>query len=174
MASGLIEGNDGPIHVAQHLTGPEYIFQRQDDGTYVAVARADLGFNADSRGTGYADYDRDGRTDILIMSRGESPRLLRNIGSKAQFAVRVRLVGPRGNLDAVGSKVTLEACGRSLVRLVEGNTGYLSASEPALTVGVGACDEPIQVSARLGAVQAFATVAPNHEIVLPLDGSECN
>jgi len=92
------------------------------------------------RGLAYGDMDRDGDLDLLVTTNGGPAALLRNDAvSEAGHPhfLRVRLVGKGGNLDAIGSRVTLESGGRRQVRHVKTGSSYLSQSETTLTFGLG-------------------------------------
>jgi hypothetical protein len=99
----------------------------------------------DVRGTAYADYDRDGRVDLVLMARGGSPRLFHNEGGADHHWLRIRAVGPEGNRSAIGGRVHVHACERSVAYPIVAGTGYLSASEPIVHAGLGECTEADRV-----------------------------
>lgn len=55
----------------------------------------------DMRGCAVSDFDHDGRLDLVVTQNGNSTKLFRN--RMARQGVRVRLVGPAGNPQAVGA-----------------------------------------------------------------------
>ena len=59
----------------------------------------------DQRACALADYDADGRLDLVVTQSGGQTRLFRN--NKAKPGLRVRLRGGKANPDAVGSAVRL-------------------------------------------------------------------
>ena len=59
----------------------------------------------DQRACALADYDADGRLDLVVTQSGGRTRLFRN--NKAMPGLRVRLVGGRLNPDAIGSAARL-------------------------------------------------------------------
>jgi hypothetical protein len=156
---------DLELHLAQQETGPDLLLEW--NGTrFDRVTPDRFEVLNDVRGSAYADYDRDGRVDVVLATRGDSPRLLRNAGGRGNGFVRVRLRGPRGNADGIGATVRVEGCGRRVERAVEGTTGYLSASEPVLTVGVGTC-EALSVRARFpGGAEAEGTARAGDDLTL--------
>src|SRR6185436_5936920 len=59
----------------------------------------------EQRGCAVADYDGDGRPDLVVSQNGGETRLYHNIGAKA--GLRVHLKGPAGNPSAVGADLRL-------------------------------------------------------------------
>ncbi len=57
----------------------------------------------EQRGAAAADYDGDGRVDLVVTQNGAATRLFRN--TRARPGIRLRLAGPPGNPDGVGAVV---------------------------------------------------------------------
>jgi enediyne biosynthesis protein E4 len=55
----------------------------------------------EQRGTAAADFDHDGRTDLVVAQNGAATKLYRN--TRARPGLRLELVGPPGNPDAIGA-----------------------------------------------------------------------
>jgi hypothetical protein len=89
------------------------------------------------RGLAVGDYDNDGDPDVLLLTVGEPPRLLRNDGGNRNRWLGVRLVGTRSGRDAVGARVAVTAGGRTRVRALVGGASYLTVSDPRLLFGLG-------------------------------------
>ena len=105
----------------------------------------------DMRGVAVADYDSDGRADIAIGQNGEATRLFRNVG--AEPGLRVRLIGPPANPDAIGAAVrVLYADGEGPVREVTAGSGYWSSNDPVLTLGLRGEPRAVRVRWPGGAV----------------------
>jgi enediyne biosynthesis protein E4 len=79
----------------------------------------------EQRGAAVADYDHDGRADLVITQNAAETRLFRNAGGKP--GLRVRLEGPPGNPQAVGAMVRL-GTGERLgpARELHAGSGYWS------------------------------------------------
>lgn len=82
-----------------------------------------------------ADADDDLDQDLIIGHQDRPPALLRNDGPAGDPPrLRVRLVGARGNRDAVGAVISTTTGGVRQTIPVRGGGSYLSASDPRLLI----------------------------------------
>lgn len=100
------------------------------------------------RGVAVADYDNDGDPDVLLLTVGEPPRLLRNDGGSRSGWLGLRLVGTRSGTDAIGARVAVTASGRTQVRARVGGASYLTSSDPRLLFGLGSLGRADEVEVR--------------------------
>lgn len=117
----------------------------------------------DGRGVAIADFNGDGRLDIVINNNDETPTLYINNLRRSGNAVELRLAGAGGddNLhvrstrDALGAVVRLTAGGVAMTRQVEAGSGYASESMRQLHFGVGGADhiDAIEITWPGGRVQ---------------------
>ncbi len=99
----------------------------------------------DARGMATADFDNDGDLDIVINNNlGDSGRaelaratLLRNNVGHRRNWLAIELLGTKGNRDAVGALVTVEAGNERFVRLVSAGSGFASQHSARLYFGLG-------------------------------------
>ncbi len=94
-----------------------------------------------SRGAVLADMDNDGRLDLAVSNMNEPVALLRNVlPATDRHWVGVELVGD-AHRDVVGSRITLEAGGRTQTRFAKGGGSYASSSDRRHLFGLGATDK---------------------------------
>ena len=79
----------------------------------------------EQRGAAVADYDQDGRADLVITQNAAETRLFRNATGKP--GLRVRLEGPPGNPEAIGASIRLGTDQRlGAARELHAGSGYWS------------------------------------------------
>ncbi len=90
------------------------------------------------RGAAVADYDNDGRMDVVVLPITGQPLLLHN-ETRGGSWVGLNLRGTRSNRDAIGASVQLEACGATQYDSVRNGGSYLSRNDPRLHFGLRNC-----------------------------------
>jgi enediyne biosynthesis protein E4 len=89
----------------------------------------------DQRGAGYADYDGDGKLDLVVSQNGAATKLYHNRGAKA--GLRVRVVGTASNPDAVGAQLRVVYGDRmGPVREIHAGSGYWSQNGAVQVFGL--------------------------------------
>ena len=89
----------------------------------------------DQRGAAYADFDGDGRLDLVVSQNGAATRLFHNRGAKP--GLRVRLEGPASNPDAIGAQVRVVYGERmGPVREIQAGSGYWSQNGAVQVFGL--------------------------------------
>ncbi len=143
---------------------PPHLFLNQGGGRFRDVALAAGGGFAQprvGRGLACADFDRDGDVDLLMTTNNGAPVLFRNDQTAGHRSLRLRLVGPQSNRDAIGATVRVFHDGISHSRLVKSGSSYLSQSELPLTFGVGRREhvDRVVIAWPNGRIEDFKQVA---------------
>lgn len=95
--------------------------------------------DSDSRSAITADFNRDGRVDLLVGSVGGGPvRLFLNrLPRSERNFVRLELVGTESNRAAIGARCELECGDLRIVRDAFAANGCMGQAPPELVLGVG-------------------------------------
>ena len=99
------------------------------------------------RAVAMADCDHDGDTDLLVVHQNEPAALLINESTMGHW-LRIECVGRTSNRRAIGAKVTVRQGDHEWTQQLMGGTSYLTTHEPVLFFGLGASDEPCEVTVR--------------------------
>jgi hypothetical protein len=123
----------------------------------------------EQRGVAAADFDEDGRVDLVVGQNGGATRLLRNATGKP--GLRVRMAGPAGNPRGIGAVVRLKfGEGYGPAREIHGGSGYLS-QDSAITV-LATPEPPSGIWVRWPGGRVTETEVPKgaQEIAVELNG----
>jgi enediyne biosynthesis protein E4 len=136
----------------------------------VSGAESGLTLYGEQRGAAVADFDRDGRADLVVAQNAAATRLFKNL--RGRPGLRVRLNGPAGNPQGIGVQMRVKH-GDHLgpVREVHGGSGYWSEDSPVQVLGN--VTPPVQLWLRWPGGKNFTVDVPPHatEIQVGLDGS---
>ena len=113
--------------------------------TPVPGQRSGIAVYGEQRGAAFADYDGDGRVDVLMSQNAAGTKLYRNRGAKP--GLRVRLRGGPGNPAAIGAAIRLEYAGGTLgpLREVRAGGGYWSQDDPVQVMGLATAPTAVRV-----------------------------
>ena len=104
--------------------------------------------NRKSRGALVADFNLDGKLDLLIVNRGAPASLFRNEGAKGENGavlpmgnwLEIKLNQPNPNRNAVGAKIAVKIGQRTLIRSVQVGGGHASGHSGWVHVGLGVAE----------------------------------
>ena len=120
------------------------VFRNSGDGTFEDVSDEAARFApAAHRGAAFADFDGDGRVDVVVSAIAGPTELWRNLSSSGNRWLGVRLNGTTNNRDGIGARVYVG----SQVLTVSSSSGYASSSLTPLHFGLG--PEPDSRSVRI-------------------------
>ena len=120
-------------------------------------------------GAAFADFDNDGRIDVVVTSIGSSAKLFRNVSPAPGHWIALRLVGTRSNRDGLGARVRLMLPSGS-VQYNHATTavGYASSSEPMVRFGMGPYEraQEIQIRWPSGRVQSLKDISGDRTLTV--------
>ena len=100
------------------------------------------------RGGAQADFDNDGKLDVVVLPIAGQPLLLQNKTTNENHWLGLRLRGTFSNRDAIGARVMVEACGKRQFDTVRSGGSYISANDPRLHFGLGDCTKLDRVTVQ--------------------------
>ena len=139
-------------------------------GKFQAMPGQETGIKVygEQRGSAVADYDGDGRTDLVVTQNGAETKLYRNTAARPGLRVKLQL---RGKADALGAQLRLHFGERKgSVREIRSGGGYWS--QDSATQVLSTPDAPNQLWVRWPGGKTTVTSIPkgSREIAVGPDG----
>ena len=160
-----------PAEASRLDAGRGLLLRGEGTGKLAPVSGQQSGIevHGEQRGAAVADYDADGRVDLVVAQNGAATKLFRNVGGRA--GLRVRLTGPAGNPAGMGAQVRLKFGDRfGPVREVHGGSGYWSQDDAVQVLG--ATEAPTHVWVRWpgGVTSTVAVPVGDKEVTVVYQG----
>ncbi len=131
----------------------------------MSAERSGILVYGDQRGAAYADYDADGRLDLVVAQNAGATRLFRNRSAKP--GLRVRLKGGVSNPDGTGAQIRLVFGERmGPVREVQAGSGYWSENGAVQVFGFASPPSAVWVRWPGGAVSRSAVTPGAAEVIV--------
>jgi hypothetical protein len=125
---------------------PNNLLMQKDDGIFVEMAdTAGIATTERSRGAAFADFDGDGRLDLIVTNRRAPLELYRNVTANTGHWLRVKLEQHDGNPNAIGAIVRFE-------------TGVSAQSQQKIVGGGHAGGQALPLHFGLGVAQGVTLI----------------
>jgi hypothetical protein len=127
-------GNVNPRLTSVEGAQPSELFLNDDGKRFLDVSAPSGAASAgDAKGVAFADYDRDGRTDMFVLNQDGSPQLYRNVTPLGDnHWLEVQTIGTVSNRDGCGARVLVSAAGARQLREI-----LCAQNEQAAQFGLG-------------------------------------
>jgi hypothetical protein len=151
---------------------PPHLFRNNGKGKFEEVTKSlGLAFTTPrvGRGAAYADFNNDGRLDLLLSTNGGPVYLFRNDAqgpAASNKSLRIKLIGTKSNRDGVGATVRVTSGGETQTQMLRSGSSYLSASELVLTFGLAQRDraDSIEIRWPSGQVDRLSSVSAGQTV----------
>ena len=121
---------------ATHYRLPNAIFANTGDGSFRDVsadAGADFQTPGVHRGAAFADFNQDGKIDVVVSQIGGRAELWENVSPDNNTWLDIRLTGTRSNRDGIGARLRVGNQYNQMTTAV----GYASSSHTPVHFGTG-------------------------------------
>ena len=153
-----------------HYKQSNAVFANLGDGTFHdASGEAGEGFRVARahRGSAFADFERDGKMDVVVSSLGEPAELWQNTSPDDNRWLVVKLIGSKSNRDGIGAQIRLGGQSNHMTSAV----GYASSSLHGVHFGLGklATVPKLEIRWPSGIVQVLRNIKSNEflEVIEP-------
>lgn len=141
---------------------PNSVFVNAGNGTFEDASEqsgADFRVPLAHRGAAVADFDGDGRLDLVVTALGAPAELWQNLSSGENTWLELRLIGTRSNRDGIGARIRVGSQSNDMTA----NSGYASSSHTAVHFGTGdrRTLERVKIRWPSGARQVLSGVRTN-------------
>jgi hypothetical protein len=147
---------------------PNNLFLQRADGTFVEAAEVSgaLSFKT-GRGGAVADFNADGKLDLLVVNRWEAPEIWRNVSEGLGGFVTVSLAQAGANRDAVGAWVEVRTEAGVQRREITVGAGHMSGQLVPWHFGIGAAEAAeVRVIWPDGVASEWVTAAAGEAVTL--------
>ncbi|MBD3673997.1 MAG: VCBS repeat-containing protein [Planctomycetaceae bacterium] len=114
------------------------------------------------------DWNGDSLQDAVVTHLDQPVALLTNRSSPVGRPLKIRLIGRRGNRDAIGVRIKIEQGESVQYRFLQGGDGYLSRNEQRMIVGLNDSNEKVHLTIDWpgGKKQTISLAADKSSVIL--------
>jgi hypothetical protein len=144
---------------------PNLILLNAGNGTFTDVSsEAGLKEAKAHRGSGYGDFDGDGRIDVVVSSLEDATELWQNVSVDQNHWIALKLVGTGSNRDAIGTRVHITNQTNDMTSAVS----YASSSLSRVHFGLGHASsiDAIDIVWPSGKHQTIRNVKPDQVLTV--------
>jgi enediyne biosynthesis protein E4 len=144
---------------------PDGVFANEGNGVFADVSpAAGLTEVKAHRGCAFADFDGDGRVDVVVSSLGEPAELWHNVSPAANHWLTLRLEGTVSNRDGIGVRIRIGNQGNEMTSAVS----YASSSLDGVHFGLGDVSkiERVEILWPSGTKQVLENVKANQVLAV--------
>lgn len=165
-ANGHIEEEIGRVQPKIQYAQLPLLFRNQGQGKFEQLNAFPRPLVA--RGAAYGDFDRDGDLDVLVTTNNGPAYLYRNDLGNRNHWLQLKLAGTKSNRSAIGALVRVTTSSGSQSQRVRSGSSYCSASDLALTFGLGkdTTASVIEIEWPNGARQKLTNVTGDKQVVV--------
>jgi hypothetical protein len=151
-------------HIHSDAAIPNHVLRNLGNGFFDDVSSAagrDFQIPALHHGAAFADFDNDGRIDVVVTAVNSRAKLFRNVSPPGAHWIALRLTGTRSNRDGLGARVRLTLpTGDVRYNHATTSVGYASSSEPLVRFGLGPYEtaKAIEIHWPSGLVQVLQNI----------------
>ena len=150
---------------AYHYRQPNSIFANLGDGTFWDVSPevgSDFQVPRAHRGCAFADFNNDGKIDMVVSSLQDPSELWQNVSPNDNHWIILKLVGTKSNRDGIGARVRIGKQANHMTTAV----AYASSSHDGVHFGLGKMTTIPKIEIRWpsGIVQALHNVAADQRL----------
>ena len=131
--------------------------------TPVRGSESGIAVYGEQRGAALGDFDRNGKVDLAVSQNDGETKLYLNTGARS--GLRVQLVGPERNHDAIGSslRVVYRDGSKGPRREVQAGSGYWSQNSTTQVMGTSGEPDKIEVTWFDGVTKTVGITAGTEE-----------
>jgi len=139
------------------------IFENREAKFYPTSNPLGSSYSNSYRGAATADFNNDGKMDLVALPIEGRPLLLENRSTTQYSWICFKLQGRGCNRDAIGARIEIESCGRKQMDTVRNGGSYISRNDPSPHFGLGGCSavDRVVITWPCGRIQVLKNLKPN-------------